>query len=301
MNAYQKATATGEVTTDESLDSSTSLPQLRSPCSSRFWASRNQIWPKMSILQILVFLLLAIVTAFHIFFLWWSNGSTIGPAQRSMPTWANQADHLDNSLGLPPMYVISLPSRHDRKEDMEILRKAVGFHWAYQNATSSDDKVVDEILRRVYAYRSAAQNHSTESTGRGRSRLHWSKNIEKIALSSKKPIEIASSGFFSKVNITGVPSAIPNLTCAAQDQDAPPYTPDLPEHKLLTRSRIACWHSHVSLIERIANEASLDSSVSIIFEDDIDMELGISSYLRWIWSALPKKWDIVFLGTRKRF
>jgi GR25 family glycosyltransferase involved in LPS biosynthesis len=36
--------------------------------------------------------------------------------------------------------------------------------------------------------------------------------------------------------------------------------------------------------------------VSLVLEDDIDMEQDIRQRLASVWSALPHTWDIVFLG-----
>lgn len=35
----------------------------------------------------------------------------------------------------------------------------------------------------------------------------------------------------------------------------------------------------------------------VVLEDDIDMEFDLEKRLRGMWSALPKDWDIVMIGT----
>lgn len=51
----------------------------------------------------------------------------------------------------------------------------------------------------------------------------------------------------------------------------------------------------MNLIRRIV-EAD-EPGVSIILEDDIDMEKDIKPRLAELWEGLPTDWDIVFLGT----
>ena len=101
-----------------------------------------------------------------------------------------------------------------------------------------------------------------------------------------------------------------------------PATP-LQEYMLLSPGRIACWHSHLNLIHRIANSDAIhrpsrsdsigdDTSSApepvyleatatqraawLILEDDVDMERDINAQLSRLWKHLPDDWDIVFLG-----
>ncbi|KAE9389983.1 hypothetical protein BT96DRAFT_926178 [Gymnopus androsaceus JB14] len=75
----------------------------------------------------------------------------------------------------------------------------------------------------------------------------------------------------------------------------------------LTPARVACWYSHLMVLRRIVerNNAYYELSpgrntsnehISVIFEDDIDMEKDIRQRLARIWHVLPSDWDIVFLG-----
>jgi GR25 family glycosyltransferase involved in LPS biosynthesis len=73
-----------------------------------------------------------------------------------------------------------------------------------------------------------------------------------------------------------------------------PYSSRLPEYKILSLSRIACWHSHLSVIQRVSTHRP--NEVALILEDDVDMEEDITERLSAIWSLLPSNWDIVFLG-----
>jgi hypothetical protein len=72
----------------------------------------------------------------------------------------------------------------------------------------------------------------------------------------------------------------------------------------LTRAMIACWHSHVQVIRKIALMSlqdgmtlSTNASTYIVLEDDVDFEWAIEELLFQIWGALPSGWEIVLLGT----
>jgi GR25 family glycosyltransferase involved in LPS biosynthesis len=59
----------------------------------------------------------------------------------------------------------------------------------------------------------------------------------------------------------------------------------------------ACWHSHFTLLRRIANG---DDDVVIVFEDDIDMEWDLEKRLRYLWKFLPdQEWDQVMIGSSR--
>jgi len=61
-----------------------------------------------------------------------------------------------------------------------------------------------------------------------------------------------------------------------------------------TAASAACWHSHFTLLRRIADG---DDDVALIFEDDIDMEWDLEKRLRYLWKFLPDKaWDQVMIG-----
>lgn len=88
------------------------------------------------------------------------------------------------------------------------------------------------------------------------------------------------------------------LTCNKRNYDMPDFSPgSIPEHMRLTPARVACWHSHLSVIHQHANAAlSGADSVALILEDDIDMEKDIVDQMKSLWSDLPDDWDMVFLG-----
>ncbi|TFY60979.1 hypothetical protein EVJ58_g4794 [Rhodofomes roseus] len=102
--------------------------------------------------------------------------------------------------------------------------------------------------------------------------------------------------------------SLPPLTCASKDYvTGPPFELGLPGYMLLTPAKVSCWYSHLKIIRKVADGHTTEKAafreprehaedVSLILEDDVDMEHDIHARLRQVWPLLPAQWDIVFLG-----
>ncbi|TFK67681.1 hypothetical protein BDN72DRAFT_798713, partial [Pluteus cervinus] len=255
--------------------------------------------PRTSKIQTILLVLVVLLTCSHgaIFwfhdklFLYWHTTSNQALSGDSIVI--EKAD----DLSIPRMFVISLPTRKDRREDMELLQQASNLRWTYWDAVASTDTIIDQILSRVSSLRSRVDNISDTSGHKKPHAFRWPKNLDKVVFSQSR-ISLSTSSFWRSNQSTNLlplpPGQDSNLTCATRDEDILPYSDDLPEHKILTRARLACWQSHLSLLEQIANDAR--GRISIILEDDIDMERDIKAHLRWLFTSPPKGWDIIFLG-----
>ncbi|KAF7367757.1 hypothetical protein MSAN_00839700 [Mycena sanguinolenta] len=184
-------------------------------------------------------------------------------------------------------YVISLPRRRDRYADMERLRTRLGVRWTYAVAEDAQSPLVDQILTQVRTLRqNTLQDMQYLPNTTVTLPFEWpSTDISTSHVSSQNPAlerQLADSDS-------------ERLTCATGNFTLPPYSAHLPEYKILSRSRIACWHSHLSVIRRVSTAGS-DKTATLILEDDIDMEADIKERLSSIWSLLPADWDIVFFG-----
>ncbi|KAF8972446.1 hypothetical protein BDZ97DRAFT_1781035 [Flammula alnicola] len=196
------------------------------------------------------------------------------------------------------IYVVSLANRRGRRKDMERLRVALGLQWSYIDALPANSDLVRIIMNRVERLRSRAPHilNETDSAALDGVRFSWPPNLDNIARSTRE-IEMWSSGD----GLWDLPSGF---------MSTPPYRPiacatgnynitqgPLPEYMILTSTRVACWHSHLIVIHKIANDISPDGSgVAIILEDDVDMEKDIHQQTRSLWPSLPDDWDVVFLG-----
>jgi hypothetical protein len=205
------------------------------------------------------------------------------------------AEHLWETCDI---FVISLPNRQDRRRDMERLRIALGLEWIYVDALSADSRFVTVIMDWVRTIRFLLEPavNTTASSPNATIHFAWPGNLEALARSTQE-IELWSSDKSPWDLSTGFipPSAYRPIACATND-----YTlavAPLPEHMVLTPARIACWHSHLSAIHRVANNNLPDApGVAFIFEDDVDMEADVRQQTQTLWRYLPEDWDIVFLG-----
>ncbi|KAF8143287.1 hypothetical protein K438DRAFT_1994005 [Mycena galopus ATCC 62051] len=129
-------------------------------------------------------------------------------------------------------YVISLYRRTDfNYQDMERLRTRLGLRWTYTVAEDSQSPLVDVIVSQVRSLRQ-------EALGKAEHPL----NIT-IKLPFKWPSpDIAPTSFGETPAPVPVSASDfkPPLTCATENFTLSPYSPRLPEYKILSRSRIAC-------------------------------------------------------------
>jgi len=226
-----------------------------------------------------------------------------------------------DTLGIASrVYVISLPRRADRRKGMEALREALSLRWTYVDAFDSTDEVVARIYDCVRMERDLT-NYGTDKGTNGsmiestaKSTFRWPENIDLLALLDD-PLEVSGSDLWlssastpdleprslslsvnpgDRANLNG--STIAPLICATEDDFVSPYVFGLPDYRILTPPKIACWHSHLSVIRRVANDEGKHHGVTVILEDDIDMEQDVRERLASVWESLPNAWDIVFLG-----
>lgn len=257
------------------------------------------------------------------------------PLQDAFSSAARIYNQGNKALGIfSQVLVVSRPSRVDRRATMERLRLALDIRWSYVDAISHDEPVVDSIIDCVKSVRSGTDSRIFEWPSdfpSGTGDLDSSEPLPSSksscfpsvlhAASTKFPSAYFSSGDapVSDTLATSVQrsrdialssrSAAP-LTSAREDHvHGVKFTSHLPSFMLLTPARIACWYSHLTAIQQIAdyghlgqhsegNQSSLrkPDDAFLILEDDVDMEQDISERLRAVWSVLPAGWDIVFLG-----
>jgi hypothetical protein len=219
------------------------------------------------------------------------------------------------------IFVLSLPRRTDRHTEMEVLRIALNLQWTFVDAVESHSTAIESIMTQMRSLRAGS---ATASTSTDRGIFRWPQNIDALS-SSSQPLGLEGSDLWASqsstynnkrhlkattirgiAGITDKSTAIPTtsaepLTCTSEDYNILPFTRGLPEYKLLTMAKMACWNSHLSIIRRIAEgnsrtQVALEQDVSLILEDDIDMECDIRERLASIWTLIPAGWDMVFLG-----
>lgn len=199
------------------------------------------------------------------------------------------------------IYLVSLPQRVDRRRQMEALRtnNNLGLVWTVVDALSPADPVVLRIFDWVLFQRSQFTHDSSSETPQ-LSDFRWPSEINAMSL-LRGPFPAAGSELWPTIsppNSSYNLSSIQALTCATEDSTLPNYSVDSPDWRILSAPKIACWHSHVSAIQRfvVRNDTFLDD-VAIVLEDDINMEKDIVDRLTGLHPLLPVGWDILFLGT----
>ena len=174
---------------------------------------------------------------------------------------------------------------------MEQLRYTIGLEFTYVNGTEGDEVTVQRIMRHVAAFRARPGPHETNLSLPGA--YKWPQDVDAL-VESGYPLDKKGSDLWASddLDLPDPPSRGP-LMCAYGDSTLDPFSPQTPFYRLLTKERLACWHSHWRVIRSLADG---QDSVALILEDDVDVELDIRQRLLGVWEALPSAWDIVFLG-----
>ncbi|KAF9266584.1 hypothetical protein L218DRAFT_857825 [Marasmius fiardii PR-910] len=184
------------------------------------------------------------------------------------------------------IYVISLQHRDDRRADMEELRSFLRIpNWTYIFATGAGDEIVSRIMKNVrilrewlpFQWPSFPKTEKAGNSTRDSALLTYMAGFDMYQL----PIRQASSRN--------------PLVISAHNFTLMPYMRELGKHRIISPSRVACWHSHLRVIRQVAEDPAA-TDITIILEDDVDMEIDIRKRLSHLWGLLPTGWDIVFLG-----
>ncbi|KAJ8072738.1 hypothetical protein PM082_016297 [Marasmius tenuissimus] len=213
------------------------------------------------------------------------------------------------------VYVISLGHRYDRRVDMEVLREALAIpQWTYVAATDAGEEIIERIMKNIRMLREwvVGEVHKSMDNNGGldekpvdplaakiRLPFRWphnpgpGQNPQRLSQYSSLLDEIVNTNLYRDTN--KLPTSQNPLACANGDFTLIPYTPTLGRHMIVSPARVACWHSHLKAIRNIAMNPQTND-ITIILEDDIDMEMDIRQRLSPIWALLPADWDMIFLG-----
>ena len=231
---------------------------------------------------------------------------------------------LSYALAFSKTYVISLPRRADRRAQMDLLKDALHVDWTYMDAVEANSSAVTTILHQVYILRS--QSESRLEYGNEHMQddanfpvFHWPRDIEAM-IHSQGPLRPFGADFWtlpssrdstdlathaSMVPVDShafahLPSAQPvavvdppPLACASGNNVSATFSPTLPLYRHLTAAKVACWYSHFQTIRDVANG---EHEAVLVLEDDVDIEHDMDRRLQALWGALPRDWDIVYLG-----
>lgn len=211
-----------------------------------------------------------------------------------------ESHHLSTLNVASHIFVIGLPTRYDRRLQMERLRYVLGLEFTYADALYHTSPLIQHVMDKIRELRvdSGILLEGSENSTTGVLDFAWPDNIDSLS-QTLGTLKKTGSDFW----VDSLPSTIPEpdttlvpLTAAMEDATIAPYHPDLRSIHILTAAKIACWHSHLNVIRQIAENENHSDDVSIILEDDVDMEIDIRERLAGLWEGLPGDWDILFLG-----
>ncbi|KAG7089802.1 hypothetical protein E1B28_011452 [Marasmius oreades] len=235
--------------------------------------------------------------------------------QSSLPTQMPQ----DLPAPLAPLisqseriYIISLQHRHDRRVDMEKLRVFLRIpSWTYVVATDSADEIVGTVMKNIRLLREWVVREvlkTMEPQGNVPINDFLAVNLKlpfgwpmlpKLnktqRLAQYLPLLGSMADFDVYQSASRRPASQNPLVVSKGDFTLTAFTPTLGRHMILSPARVACWHSHLQTIRKIIGSPNA-ADITIILEDDIDMEIDIRRRLSRLWGLLPLDWDIVFLG-----
>ncbi|KAI0782186.1 hypothetical protein C8Q75DRAFT_801274 [Abortiporus biennis] len=204
------------------------------------------------------------------------------------------------------IFVLSLPNREDRRTDMDRLFNALSLNWTYVNSTTAESQNIQTIMEEVRWKRRMGHEEPQHEFSWNFDDKEAIDGIQDTGLDVVPSNSVARSRRQSRINqeLNFTHSTLEPLTCATGNHTTGPlFDVSLPSYMILSAPKIACWYSHLKVIETIAfdghtpgNNAIQDNSVSLVLEDDIDMELDIEERLRSLWHLLPDGWDMVYLG-----
>ncbi|KAL5523176.1 hypothetical protein ACEPAF_1443 [Sanghuangporus sanghuang] len=194
------------------------------------------------------------------------------------------------------IYVVSLARRTDRRRIMDLVKGTLDLDWVYFDALDKEDDLVDVIMHSVANQRT----DSASSVPLTMTAFSWPDTLEDVRLESLG----AESHSYGALRFRH--TSIDQLVCATGDNTIPTYAnvSSIPFHMRLSRGMIACWYSHVELMAEIVRRTAhitRDSwdgreGVSVVFEDDVDVEWDLKKRVARMWRDLPRYWDIVMLG-----
>lgn len=225
-----------------------------------------------------------------------NNTSSSSSSYRERLSTIRSSDSLPHSktLGVfDRIYVINLAARDDRRRVMSDLERAMDIEFTWHNATFYEEDVVSRIMGRLRRWRIEnvvePQNEETRDPNRPYV-FRWSEDVFE---ESDDALGVRGADLWSleeEERHLEKETTSDNRTVLldAYDEDGQRFG-KIP----LRPSQIACWHSHYSVLRRIAEG---NDEVALILEDDIDMEWDLEHRLSVMWPFLPQDWDVVLLG-----
>ena len=200
------------------------------------------------------------------------------------------------------IFVISLPERSDRRASLKPLWRSHRLDdIQYVDAVNAKAPEMDRIISHVrrerrkehangQGFRSPQRPSFRDGLGRDAEEL-WGSDLWTLEPPLPDEDLLDPDAFFPITMEQGNPFNPHKL------YEPTPTVSAIRSNNPLSRAMVACWHSHLQAIRRVAISGSnVHKGTYIILEDDVDFEWNIESFLAPIWRALPNDWELVMLG-----
>ena len=222
------------------------------------------------------------------------------------------------------IYVLSLPHRTDRRSRMGKIARALGLRFDFIDATSKDAPLIGWIAERVKEIRVRKKTILAQALGKQENEIGgmgvdsiWLKGQDhQVRLSFPKLETLDERWFLPADGVTGPdhmqqevvdwvtylektpsldilrPSASPSMAAMNISDLLLDPIESLPARQV-NDGVIATWYSHTRVWKKIVEN---DDQSALVLEDDTDLEWDIERTWPNVERALPKDWEIVFLG-----
>ncbi|KAH9005910.1 hypothetical protein EDB86DRAFT_3070981 [Lactarius hatsudake] len=212
---------------------------------------------------------------------------------------------LSHALAFSKTYVISLPRRADRRVQMDLLKDALHVNWTYMDAVEANTSAVTTILRQVYILRSQLESQLAYGNEHVQDDatfpvFDWPRDIETVT-HSQGPLRPLGADLW-----TLPPSHDSTDLATHASMERPHASANMPSAKPVASvgpSPLACASgNNVSATflfkppMTIRDVADGEHEAVMVLEDDVDIEHDMDKRLQALWGALPRDWDIVYLG-----
>ncbi|KAJ3794589.1 hypothetical protein GGU11DRAFT_292542 [Lentinula aff. detonsa] len=206
-------------------------------------------------------------------------------------------------------YVISLPHRTDRRQDIDRLMDGLQiFDWVYHDGTYFNTTFTQDLVYHVQAQR-MEEDYSLHSTIN--LPFSWPRDADDH-FSSNGPgtnsLALAGAELWPSQPTPDIPLRNTSLICAEENFRLTRFSDHMPQWRYLTPQRVASFHSHLTAIRRVVDdnaraglnliraEGKIQENIALILEDDVDMEVDIRERISVLLPMLPYDWDVLFLG-----
>jgi hypothetical protein len=181
-------------------------------------------------------------------------------------------------------------------------------NWHYHNATYAHTPLIDHFMRKVQAKRAKALEDPAEWVTLP---FAWPEDAGANYTSDKPlhatPLPRAGAELWPQ-DPSHNNDVLNPMMCATNNFKLEKYKTDVIQWRHLTPERVATFHSHMSAVRRVVDDNArlkvdfsrhpnrTQTHISLILEDDIDIEWDARQRMEAVLPFLPWNWDVLFLG-----